>query len=162
MSDFKKLYEEYSKPLYRFLLSLTKDSDAAEDLMQETFYRALLNIDKFEGKSSIYTWLCSIGKNAWIKEAVKKKRYIFKPIDELCGERAKEPTPEEQMIYKEEYRKIRKAIIGLNDTYRDVFILHAYAEVKLVEIARLYEKTESWARVTYYRARQQIIQEVTK
>lgn len=48
------------------------------------------------------------------------------------------------------------------EPYRDVFILHAIGEVKLKEIACIYEKTESWARVTYFRAKQMIAQEVSK
>jgi RNA polymerase sigma-70 factor (ECF subfamily) len=66
------------------------------------------------------------------------------------------------MIHKEQYYKIIKSLQKLPDIYRDVFILHAIGEVKLKEIACIYKKTESWARVTYYRAKQQIAQEVMK
>lgn len=53
-------------------------------------------------------------------------------------------------------------MLNLEEPYRNVFILHALSDIKLKEIANLYEKTESWARVTYYRARMQIVQEVMK
>ena len=72
------------------------------------------------------------------------------------------PSMEEQCITNEMYGKVIKQIEKLDDTYRDVFILHAIGEVKLKEIARMFGKTESWARVTYFRAKQQIVQEVTK
>lgn len=55
-----------------------------------------------------------------------------------------------------------KAILRLEDPYRDVFILHAYAGVKLKDIAQSFGKSESWARVTYYRAKQMIIKEVSE
>jgi len=72
------------------------------------------------------------------------------------------PSPEEQLIYKENYVKVMTALLKLSDTYRDVFILHAIGDVKLKDIADMYGKTESWARVTYFRAKQQIVQEVSE
>lgn len=66
------------------------------------------------------------------------------------------------MISKDEYRRVRKAIQNLEDPYREVFILHAIGGVKLKEVAGIYGKSESWARVTYYRAKQRIAQEVSR
>lgn len=161
MSEFQKVYEKHSKSVYRFLLSLTGNEQMAEELLQETFYRAFIHIDQFEGRSSIYTWLCQIGKNAWLKECRRKNLYAVTPIEELTS-LTKGKSLEEQVIRKEDYQRVRKAILNLSDPYKDVFILHAYAEIKLKEIAASYGKTESWARVTYYRAKQQIIQEVSE
>lgn len=162
MTGFQKIYEKYSKSVYRFLLSLTRDNTMAEELLQETFYRALLHIDQFEGRSSLYTWLCQIGKNAWLKECRKNNIYTAVSIDELTDVMLNEPSPEEQVIRKEDYIRVRHAVLNLSEPYKDVFILHTYADVKLKEIAMLYGKSESWARVTYYRAKQQIVQEVSK
>lgn len=162
MSGFQEIYEKYSKSVYRFLLSLTRDNTMAEELLQETFYRALLHIDQFQGRSSLYTWLCQVGKNAWLKECRKNSIYATFSIDELPDVMLNEPSPEEQAIRKEDYIRIRHAILKLSEPYKDVFILHTYADVKLKEIAILYGKSESWARVTYYRAKQQIVQEVSK
>lgn len=134
----------------------------AEELLQETFYNALVHIDQFEGKSSLYTWLCQIGKNAWLKECRKSKFQCVISIDELTDVISAEPSPEEQVVRKEEYIRVRSAILQLSEPYKDVFILHAYAGVNLKEIALCYGKSESWARVTYYRAKQKIIQEVSK
>lgn len=109
----------------------------------------------------MYTWLCQIGKNAWIKECRRNKRYADIDRDELTA-----PTIglslEEQVITRDEFRRVHKAILKLEDPYRDVFVLHAIGEVKLKEIACIYGKSESWAKVTYFRAKQQIIQEVRK
>lgn len=160
MSGFQEIYEKYSKPVYRFLLFLTRDESLAEELLQETFYRALLHIDRFEGRSSLYTWLCQIGKNAWLKECKKRTMYESISIDDMTSIASKEITPEEEAVKKEEYRKMRCAILNLSEPYKNVFILHAYADVKLTEIAALYGKSESWARVTFYRAKMQIVQEV--
>lgn len=162
MSGFQEIYEKHSKAVYRFLLSLTRNESMAEELLQETFYRALLHIDQFEGKSSLYTWLCQIGKNAWMKECRRNHSRCAVSIDELTNITSNELSPDEQVIRKEEYTKVRQATLQLSEPYRDVFILHTYADIKLNEIATLYGKSESWARVTYYRAKQKIIQEVSK
>ena len=161
MATFQKIYEEYAQPVYRFLLSLTGKDDLAEELLSETFYQAFRHIDQFEGRCSLYTWLCQIGKNAWIKECRRNNRYSEITLEDL---KLIDDTPslEDQIINKEQYYKILKALQGLSDIYRDVFILHAIGEVKLKEIACIYGKTESWARVTYFRAKQQIAQEVMK
>ena len=160
MAKFQNIYEEHSKAVYRFLLSLTKDEGTAEELLQETFYQAFLHIDKFEGRCSLYTWLCQIGKNAWLKECRRKKRFADDAWEEQMPAPA-EKQPEIQFLQKEEYHRVRQAILKLQEPYKDVFILHAYGGLKLKEIALSYGKTESWARVTYYRAKQQIVKEVS-
>lgn len=161
MSTFHKIYEENAKKLYGFLFSLTGNKVFAEELMQETFFQALKSFDKFEGRCSVYTWLCQIGKNAWLKEVKRNKRYSEMELNDLyIWDNA--PPLDELLIKKDEYIRARKALLNLEEPYRNVFILHAISEVKLKEIAALYGKTESWARVTYYRARMQIVQEVMK
>lgn len=161
MAKFQNIYEEHSKSVYRFLLSLTKDVDMAEELLQETFYQALIHIDQFEGRSSLYTWLCQIGKNAWLKECRRNKKFIEQSLEDLKLT-SNQPSPDEELIQKEEQLRIQRAILKLDEPYKDVFILHAYGQLKLKEIAAHFGKTESWARVTYYRAKQQIVQEVAK
>lgn len=161
MAAFQEVYETYAQPVYRFLLSLTGNEDLAEELLSETFYQAFRNIDKFQGRCSLYTWLCQIGKNAWLKELHRNNRYSELPLESLSIP-DNTPSLEEQIIDKEMYLKILKTLQVLNEPYKEVFILHAIGEIKLKEIALIYEKTESWARVTYFRAKQQIAQEVSK
>ena len=161
MANFQEIYKQYGKMVYRFLLSLTRDEDMAEELLQETFYQAFLHIDRFEGRSSLYTWLCQIGKNAWLKECRRSKWFSNDSLESLKLS-VTEPPPDEQLIQKEEVYRVRQAILKLEEPYKNVFILHAYGGVKLKEIAQTYGKSESWARVTYYRAKQQIVQEVSK
>lgn len=140
---------------------MTGEEHQAEELLQETFYQAFLHIDQFEDRSSLYTWLCRIGKNAWLKECRRSKRYLDDSWENLALP-SREPLPEDQYIQKEEYQQIRKALQKLEDPYKDVFILHIYGELKLKEIAQSYGKSENWARVTYYRAKQKIMEEISK
>lgn len=161
MAELQQIYEQYAQRVYRFLLSLSGKEDLAEELLQETFYQALQHIGRFEGRCSLYTWLCQIGKNAWLKECRRKKRYSDVPWEELTLP-APGPSPEARAIAEDEYRRARMAVQRLEEPYRDVFILHALGGVRLKEIAAVYGKSESWARVTFFRAKQRIIQEVSR
>ena len=158
MAGFEDLYKTQGKPVYRFLLALTGEADQAEELLQETFYRAFLHIDRFEGRSSLYTWLCRIGKNAWLKECRRRERYADTPYEDLTLPDPA-PPPEEAMLRRAQSKRLRRTIRKLEEPQRDVFILHAFGGLKLKEIAAIYQKSESWARVTYFRARK-ILQEV--
>lgn len=158
MRGFDELYHIHGKPVYRFLLALTGDEGQAEELLQETFYQAFLHIDRFEGRSSLYTWLCCIGKNAWLRECRRRSRYADTPYEELKLTDPT-PTPEDATLRREQTQRLRQAVLALEDPQREVFILHAYGGLKLKEIAALHQKSESWARVTYFRARK-TIQEV--
>lgn len=161
VSTFQEIYTEYGRKIYRFLLSLSGSETLAEELLQETFFQALQHIGQFEGRCSLFTWLCQIGKNAWLKEVRRNKRYSEISLDDISLPE-ESPLLEEKVIRKDEYLRARKAMLALDEPYRNVFILHALCEIKLKEIADLYGKTESWARVTYFRARMQIVEEVTK
>ena len=143
------------------MLSLSGNETLAEDLLQETFYQAFQHIDQFEGRCSIYTWLCQIGKNAWLKEIKRNRKYLDISIDEIPL-KSNSISLEEQILRKDEYMRARKALLALDEPYRNVFILHALNNIKLKEIANLYGKSESWARVTYFRAKNKIIEEVNK
>lgn len=154
----KQIYEEYGRAIYRFCLSLTGNADEAEELLQETFYRAFLAADRFEGRSTVYTWLCQIGKNIWLKECRRRKRFCEQPMDELPLIDTS-PTPEDSSIIRDEYLRVRRAVFRLDEPYKDVFVLHAFGGLSLKEIALAHNKSESWARVTYYRAKQKVIQE---
>lgn len=161
MSELHKIFDSYAMPLYRFLLKLSGSASMAEELLQETFYQAILHIGSFEGRSSVYTWLCRIGKNAWLKECHRASSTSIVPLEELT---AADPGlgPEEALIRREELLAIRHAIANLEEPYKEVFILHVFGGVKLKQIAEEAGKSESWARVTYHRAKSQIIKEVVK
>lgn len=160
MAVFKDVYQQYGKKVYLYLLSLTGNVDEAEELMAETFYQAFLHIDNFEGRSSIYTWLCQIGKNAWLKECQRKKRFDYREIIDIeqmgveSADRAS--SPEQNAIKQEEVKRIMQEIFKLEEPYKEVFMLHVFGEMKLKDIAKEYSKTEEWARVTYYRAKNKL------
>lgn len=154
MYSLDELYEKYHRALYRFLLSLTGSEYNAEELLQEVFYQALIRVDKFEGRCSPLTWLCQIGKKLWFKELEKNNRYHYQAIEEL--KLADNRAVLEKIEEIEDKKRLRKAICELKEPYREVVVLHIYGERSLKDIAASFGKTESWARVTFYRAKQML------
>ena len=155
LKEFQEIYKEQYQKLYLFLLRLTGTKQDAEDMVQETFYQAFLHIGQFEGRCSIYTWLCQIGKNRWYHECKKRKTL---PWEEDIIEETfiSDSNIEESILQKEQQHLLEQAIYRLPETYRDVLCLHIYGDISLKEISAMYGKSESWACVIYHRAKEKI------
>ena len=72
--NFEDIYKKYYSSLNKYLLSLTRSEDLAEELTQETFFKALKNINKYDEKYKMLTWLCQIGKNTYYSLYKKNKK----------------------------------------------------------------------------------------
>lgn len=153
MTDFSDLYDQYFKDVYRFAFSLSKSQSLAEEITQETFFKALSGIDSFHGNCQIYVWLCQIAKNTYFSYVKKEKRYDYgaQMPDLLSGD-----SLEENLFRKESSFEIHKCLHALEEPYKEVFSLRLFGELSFSQIAALFGKTESWARVTYHRARLKI------
>ncbi|MFF2886142.1 RNA polymerase sigma factor [Paenibacillus sp. NPDC057967] len=157
LRQFSEVYEQYSAPVHRFLLSLTRDEAMAEELTQETLYRAFLHIDRFKGQASLYGWLCQIAKNLYFNEYKKSKRRADEPAwdDTEAGD-----DFTIRMLQKEQAIMVHRILHALPEPYKEVFTLKVFGELKFREIASLFGKTESWAKMTYYRAKERIVMEM--
>lgn len=153
--DFKEIYESCEPKVYRFLLSLCHNADLAEELTEETFYQAFLHISKFEGRCEISTWLCQIAKNLYYKEMNRQKRFDNQQTYYDISD------SDENLFNSLENRQktieIHKILKTMNNSYREVFTLHIFAELTFKEIAQIYDKSESWAKMTFYRAKAALI-----
>ena len=148
--EFEAIYRDYFDLVYRYALAMTRDVHAAEELTQETFFKAMQALDSFRGDSSIRTWLCGIAKNAFLSDRRRKRP---QPLDEL-PERADEADgPENLALQKEERLRILRALHALPEPYKEVFSLRVFGQLRFQEIAELFGKTENWACVVYHRAR---------
>lgn len=156
MEDFDKVYAEYFSIVYRFTLGLCKNSTLAEEITQETFFKALKNIEKYDGKYKMSTWLCQIAKNTFY--TYRKKEERFTPLTDEAS--YFDRSIEEGFANREEAMKVHKVLHCLKEPYKEVFALRTFGELSFSQIALLFEKTESWARVTYYRAKLLIKEEL--
>ncbi|NLC43324.1 MAG: sigma-70 family RNA polymerase sigma factor [Clostridiales bacterium] len=158
MEDMHKLYEENASKVYCFLLSLSRNVHVSEDLTQETMLRAILNIKTFKGNCKLSVWLFQIAKNLYFEWYNKNKRVVS--LSELDCYEPSDNSLEQELINKESAQSIFEFLNKLPEPYKEVFTLHTLGEVPLNQISQLYEKSDSWARVTYYRAKQMIIEKM--
>lgn len=156
-SAFEQLYKENYSIVYGFLFSLCKNPQLSEELTAETFYKALKNYKKFKGKSKISTWLCSIARNEYYKYYNKNHR--IKSLEET-EDIPDSDTIEEMVQDKTTALKIHELLHKMDDPYKEVFILRVFAELSYREIGVIMKKTESWARVTYYRAKVKLLEQM--
>ena len=137
--------------IYSYVMTIVKDQSAAEEITQNTFYKAITAKKKFQGNSSEYTWLCSIAKRLAVDEFRKNKN-------------RSEPTPAiasdqdftERMEDQNAAFQIHLVLHELQEPYKEVFQLRVFGELSFSQIGVIFGKSENWARVTYHRARLKI------
>ncbi|MDD7220776.1 MAG: sigma-70 family RNA polymerase sigma factor [Eubacteriales bacterium] len=158
MDQFHDIYKRCAEKVYRFLLGLTQSADQAEELTAETFYQAFLHIDRFRGDCAIETWLCQIAKNAFYKEQKRRKR--FYPGSEYLTERGEPDGALQRVEDRQTVLELHRHLHAMPEPYREVFELRVFGELQFQEIAAIFEKSESWAKMTYYRARARLARQM--
>lgn len=157
VANFQEVYDLYFRDVYRYALSLCRNESLAEEITQETFYKALSKLDSFDGKCKISVWLCQIAKNAFISMRRKDKHLDANTDTSLLPD---SESIEERFIDKEAAFSIHRVLHSLEEPYKEVFSLRTFGELSFKQIAELFGKTETWARVTYHRARLKIKEEL--
>ncbi len=152
MKDFEKIYSEYYDAVFQYVLSLCRDEQWAEEITQEAFFKALKSIDTFRGECKLSVWLCQIAKNTFYTSVKRQQRQVDYPLELIQSDEAIE-----QKIYdKETAFQIHKLLHALDEPYKEVFWMRTFGELSFRDIGILFGKTESWARVTYHRAKMKI------
>ncbi len=144
----EKLYRTYYLRVYSYLLSLSGNPSLSEELTAETFYRVFKTKASFKGEAAIGTWLCAIAKNLYFDEVKKRGRQ-----EELKDEIEVDSGPESDILEKETSLRIHTALHEMEEPYKEVFELRTFGDLGFAEIGAIFKKTESWALVTYHRAR---------
>lgn len=152
--DFQQVYDLYFKDVYKYVLSLSKDPCLAEEITQETFFKALSSIESFRGQCRLYVWLCQIAKNTYYTYCVKSGREKWR------NDPDEQVNLEEKLLERETAFEIHKVLHNLPEPYKEVFSLRTFGDLSFQQIGTLFDKTESWARVTYHRARLKIKEEM--
>ncbi len=155
MQNIEEIYHEYFNTVYKYLVYLTHNNHLAEELTQETFCKALENLHTFKGNSKISVWLCQIAKNLLINEQKKNKRFSTTTEEELVKIQDKEQI-EDSIILKEEKVQLYKRMQKLDNLSKEVVHLRITGELSFKEIGAILGKTETWSRVTFYRAKKKL------
>ena len=149
----EKLYEAFYMKVFSYVMTLAKDQDDAMEITQETFFRAITTDKEFRGESESYTWLCAIAKNIFIDEKRRQSRQA--EVEDVERPDTKNNI-EKELVDKETSIRIHRILHTLDEPYKEVFQLRTFGELSFNEIGSIFGKTESWARVTYHRARLKI------
>ncbi len=144
-----RLYETCYMRVFSYVMTLAGDRSLAEELTQETFYRAFARQREFRGESDEVTWLCAIAKNLFIDEKRRLSRHG--EIPENLPDHGKSPA--KTVEDRDSSFRIHLALHKLEEPHREVFELRVFGELSFREIGMIFGKTENWARVTYHRAR---------
>lgn len=156
------LCAEY-EAVYRYAMTLCKNPDEAADITQDTFLKAIKGKNDFRGESGLYTWLCSIAKNTWLNRCKKADRESLRTAD--GGERIlpdDRKSIEEKAADHDSAMQIHRILHTLDEPYKEVFSLRVFGQLSFSDIARLFSRTDSWARVTYHRAKIAITEKLRK
>ncbi len=159
MDDITKILDEYTDHVYKYLFCLTHEYNLAEELTQETIYRAMKNINKLRDENKVEAWLCKIAKNLWLQELKYRKKNIGMNVEDLTKVEM-EQNLEEVFLEKQNKRILYDIIEKFEEEDKELVYLRIIDNLKFKEIANITGKTETWARVTYYRLKRQIMREV--
>lgn len=152
--DKDNIYQEYGNFIFKYLFTLTNNPDLAEELTQETFYQAIKSINNFHsnGKAKFSTWLCSIAKNVWLQE-VNRNSKAQQLKKSLKNENITIYDLEDEYIKNEDKVAFFKKAHQLSENKREILYLRLLGDLSFKEIGSIFERTENWARVTFYRAK---------
>ncbi len=152
LTDFEQAYREHFALVKGFLLSLSHNESLAEELTQETFYQAMRHWKEFRQDCSVTTWLCTIAKRLYLNVM---RRHAPVPLDAV-GEQTDSRDLEDDLIRSDRQMAAHRLLHDLPEPYREVFTLRTFGDLDHRQIGSLFGKSDSWARVTYYRARQML------
>ena len=153
MEDMREVYRRHARTVYKFLLAQCHDPGLAEELTQETFYQAVKSVDRFDGGCKVSVWLCQIAKHLWYQHLRRHRREA--PMPEEIPE-PPVPSAEEGLLEREEKLELLRLIHDLPQEPREVVYLRAFGGLSFREIGDVMGRTETWARVTFYRTKEKL------
>lgn len=160
MLDLDVLYREHADTVHRYLLVKTNSTDLAEELTQETFYQALRSVDSYDGSCKFSTWLIGIAKNVlrthW-RKLRQQPTVSLEDAPELTSGSA-----EESVFSGAELEAVLGVIHRLEEPGREVLYLRLLGSLSFRQIGDVLGQSETWARVTYYRAKQSVVKELKR
>jgi len=149
------MYHLYFHDIYRFLLSLCHNHHTAEDLVQETFFRAHLNIVNYEAEN-IKTWLFTVAYNAFIDYHRKHKRTEIQDQHFFTSLFDKKKSTEETILLQDEIQAVIDVLKGLPEKHRYAVLLHDFHELSYQEAAQVMDVKLPYFKVLLFRGRQAI------
>jgi len=161
-TEFARMVDAYSTPIYRLGLKMLGSPQDAEDILQNTFLNALTHISGFEGRSSLSTWLYRIAANEALMLIRRRKPNVN--LEDLQTEGEDDVSlpeiftdwsllPEKELLSEEGKNAIEAAVKKIPENLRMVFILRDVEDLSIRETAEILNLTEVNVKARLLRAR---------
>lgn len=162
MQELDSIYRDNFIKVYRYILSISGDPHLAEDITQDTFFKAMQKLDSFRGDCALTTWLCRIARNQYLNQVNRQTRLqdITKQSQQNAENTAASDSADAELIRKEQAMEIIEAMQRLDGPYEEVFSLRTFSELSFKEIGKEFGKSDNWTRVIYHRAKMKIKEEM--
>ena len=157
MADLDGIYRQNADTVYRFIYSRTRSAQVAEELTQETFFRAVGSIDRFDGSCRVATWLCGIARNVMLTYYRSQKESALS-LDDIPEQET--ASAEDTALGKMSADRILDAIERVPEPGNEVLRLRLTGGLSFSQIGDALGQTENWARVTFYRAKLKLVKEI--
>ncbi len=157
---FRHLIETYQRKVYHIIRRMVIIHEDADDLTQNTFIKAFRNLDKFEGNSSIFTWLYRIGTNEALSFLEKKKKRYFFSIDDH-QDKMESYLDQPGILTGDQIQiRLQKALLKLPDKQRLVFHLKYQEELTYEQMSEITGTSVGALKASYHHAVKKIEQSV--
>ena len=154
--DFENIYKEYYPDVFRYCFSFSQNESLAEEIAQETFMKAFSAISKYDGSKDIRAWLFTIAKNTFVSQYRKRNKETI--LDDNHDELPSGSKDFVECLMDEELAiQVHRFLHELKEPYKEVFNLRVFGELSFEKISMIFGKSESWARVTFYRAKKMVV-----
>ena len=150
-----ELYDKYREEILLYVYSLCHSMEAAEDITQEVFVKAILSLS--DHHENFRAWLYMVARNLTYNHNRKNKNKA-KVEEELKHGPTAEPDISEKVVMKEQYKELYAAIEKLSDQYREILIMQYFSNMQLKEVAEVLGISHGNARVLATRARNKLKQ----
>ncbi|WP_270164825.1 sigma-70 family RNA polymerase sigma factor [Paenibacillus sp. SYP-B4298] len=154
-SELDSIYKQYIQDVYRYLLSLSGDHHTAEDLVQDTFYRAYLYLEGI-GEEKVKPWLLRVAYNAFIDYTRKRRRSVPKDDAWLQRELTDYCTPEQWVLQQERIAELRQKVELLPPRQREAVLLVDCYQRTYEEAADIMKVNIGHLKVLLFRGRQRL------
>ena len=159
---FRQLIETYQKPVYQVIRRMVLIHEDADDLTQNTFIKAYKALDRFEGNSSLFTWLYRIATNESLTFLEKKKKRFFFSLDDH-QEKLESYIDSSATLSGDEIQvKLQKCLLKLPDKQRLVFHLKYEEDLSYEEISKITGTSVGALKASYHHAVKKIEQELSQ
>lgn len=158
MHNIEELYKLYFHDVYLYIKALSHSEDDAQDITQETFFKAMRSIDSFKGNCSVKSWLCTIARNIFYNRCKADSRFAGEDLSPELPDTSDSFT--DKLADSSQALEIHRILHRLEEPYKEVFSLRVFSELSFKQIGDIFGKTESWARVTFHRAKLRIIDQL--